>query len=130
MWEEIKDFAGSMTEVWSKATKLGGVAHYILPHYKKLTAYLDNPIISISNDFSERILRMEKLIQANALFRNSLEGRFALDINRSILQTGIAARAPLQDYVTYVLRASPEDVQSHPENFIALAYSRMNSQLT
>ncbi|MBC7660801.1 MAG: hypothetical protein H7249_13980 [Chitinophagaceae bacterium] len=73
---------------------------------------------------------MEKLIQANALFRNSLEGRFALDINRSILQTGIAAHAPLQDYVTYVLRASPEDVQSRPENFTALAYSRMNSQLT
>ena len=73
---------------------------------------------------------MEKLIQANALFRNSLEGRFALDINRSILQTGIAAHAPLQDYVTYVLRASPADVQDHPENFTALAFSRMNSQLT
>ncbi|MBC7530230.1 MAG: transposase [Oligoflexus sp.] len=128
MWEEIKDFAGSMTEVWSKATKLGGAAHYILRHYKKLTAYLDNPIISISNDFSERILRMEKLIQANALFRNSLEGRFALDINRSILQTGIAAHAPLQDYVTYVLRASPAEVQAHPENFTALAYARKNSQ--
>ena len=119
-----------MTEIWSKATKLGGAAHYILRHYKNLTAYLDNPIISISNDFSERILRMEKLIQANALFRNSLEGRFGLDINRSILQTGIAAHATLQDYVIYVLRASPVDVQTHPENFTALPYSRMNLQLT
>jgi hypothetical protein len=128
MWEEIKEFASIMTQTWSKATKLGAAALYILRHYEKLTAYLDNPIISISNDFSERILRMEKLIQVNALFRNSLEGRFALDINRTILQTGVAAHAPLQDYVTYVLRASPEEVEAHPENFTALAYVRKYSQ--
>jgi hypothetical protein len=127
MWEDIKELATIMTHKWSKATKLGGAAHYILRHYQKLTAYLENPIISISNDFSERMLRMENLIQANALFRNSLEGRFALDINRSILQTAIAAHAPLQDYVTHVLSASPSDVNAYPENYTALAYSRKNS---
>ncbi len=126
MWEEIRDLAGSMTQDWSKTTKLGNAAHYILRHYGKLTAYLDNPIISISNDFSERMLRMEKLIQASALFRNSLEGRFALDINRTILQTAIAAQAPLQDYVTHVLRASPAEINANPENFTALHYARNN----
>ena len=126
MWEEIKDLATIMTQKWSKATKLGGAAHYILRHYKKLTAYLDNPRISISNDFSERMLRMEKLIEASALFRNSLEGRFALDINRSILQTAIAAQAPLQDYVTHVLRAPPAEVVANPEKFTALHYARNN----
>ena len=130
MWEEIRELATSMTERWSKATKLGDGAHYILRHYSKLTAYLDNPIISISNDFSERMLRMENLIEANALFRNSLEGRFALDINRTILQTAIAARAPLQDYVTHVLRASPAEVEAKPEAFTALAYVRENPRPT
>jgi hypothetical protein len=72
------------------------------------------------------MLRMEKLIQANALFRNSLEGRFALDINRTALQTAIAAQVPLQEYVNYVLRASPEKVAANPENYTALAYSRIH----
>ena len=99
---------------------------FILRHFKKLTAYLENPRLSISNDFSERLLRMEKLIQANAFFRNSLEGRFVLDINRSIFQTAIAAHAPILDYVTFVLRASPEEVDANPEAFTALAYTRNN----
>lgn len=126
MWEDIKEFATIITKKWSKTTKLGDAAHYILRHYQKLTAYLSNPIISISNDFSERMLRMEKLIQANSLFRNSLEGRFALDINRTILQTAIAAQAPLQEYLVHVLKASHEEVAAHPENFTALAYDRQN----
>lgn len=128
MWEDIKDLAHTMTMKWSKSSKLGDAAHYILRHFDKLTAYLQNPIISISNDFSERMLRMENLIEANALFRNSLEGRFALDINRSSLQTAIAARAPLQDYVNYVLRAPPEEVEANPQAFTALAYIRANPQ--
>jgi hypothetical protein len=126
MWDEIKEHAERMSLRWSKATKLGDAVHYILRHFKKLTTYLDNPIIAISNDFSERMLRMENLIEANALFRNSLEGRFALDINRTILQTAIAARAPLQDYVNHVLRASPAAVMAEPEAFTALAYARAN----
>lgn len=128
MWEEIKELAMDMAERWSNATKLGIAARYILRHYPKLTAYLQNPMISISNDFSERMLRMENLIEANALFRTSLEGRFALDINRSILQTAIAARAPLQDYVAHVLRASPQEVEANPEAFTALAYARENAR--
>ena len=126
MWEDIKEHAIEMAQKWSNATNLGVAARYIVRHYQKLTAYLDSPIISISNDFSERMLRMENLIEANALFRNSLEGRFALDINRSIMQTAIAARAPLQDYMTHVLRASPQEVEANPAAFTALAYARAN----
>ena len=66
---------------------------------------------------------MENLIQANSLFRTSVEGRFALDINRSSLQTAIAAQVPLQEYVNYVLRASPTEVAANPEAYTALAYS-------
>lgn len=124
MWDEIQKLAIAMASKWHAKTTLGEAARYITRHFTKLTAYLDNPIISVSNDFSERMLRMENLIEANALFRNSLDGRFALDINRTILQTAIAARAPLQPYLTYVLRARPKDVEEHPENYTALAYVR------
>jgi len=129
MWEEIKDLATAMAKKWSKETKLGEASRYILRHYGKLTAYLGNPIISISNDFSERMLRMEKLIEANALFRNTLEGWFALDINRTILQTAIAARVPLQDYVNHVLRAPPAEVEANPAAYTALAYAQGHAQM-
>jgi hypothetical protein len=55
MWEEIKELATNMTDRWSNATKLGIAARYIVRHYPKLTAYLGNPIISISDEFSERM---------------------------------------------------------------------------
>lgn len=122
IWEDIKEVAKEMTKRWSKSTKLGNAAHYIIRHYGKLTAYLTNPKISISNDFSERMLRMEKLIQSNALFRNSLEGRFALDILRTVLQTAIAARVPLQKYVNHVLRADPDEISRNPDKFTAFNF--------
>ena len=71
---------------------------------------------------------MENLIQNNALFRNTLEGRFALDINRSILQTAIAARAPLQEYINYVLRAHPDEVMANPSLFTALKYTSESAE--
>ncbi len=51
------------------------------------------------------------------MFRTSLEGRFALDIMRSVLQTAVAARAPLQEYILSVLRASPAEVAATPTRF-------------
>jgi hypothetical protein len=52
-----------------------------------------------SNNFSERMLRLERLIENNALFRQTLNGRFCLDIIRTILQTAIAAKVDLQLYI-------------------------------
>jgi hypothetical protein len=63
------------------------------------------------------MLRLEKLIEASSLFRTSLEGRFALDILRTVLQTAVAAHAPLQDYVLGVLRASPDEVAAAPARY-------------
>jgi hypothetical protein len=123
-WNDIRDVATLMEKKWSKQTKLGQAARYILKHFKKLTAYLDNPMISISNDFSERMLRMEKLIQANALFRKSLEGRFALNIMRTIFQTATAAKAPLAEYFVFVLRADKAKIKANPENYTPLAYAK------
>ena len=70
------------------------------------------------------MLRLEKLIQGSALFRNSLEGRFALDIIRTVLQTAISAQVPLHKYLVFVMRAGPDKVSSNPENYTPLAYVR------
>jgi hypothetical protein len=127
LWQQIKELAEDMSEQWSRETKLGESARYITRNYDKLTAYLDDPRLSLTNNFSERMLRLEKLIENSSLFRTSLEGRFALDVMRSVLQTAVAAGAPLQTYLLAVLRASPAEVAANPERFTPLAWADANS---
>lgn len=66
---------------------------------------------------------MEKLIENSSLFRTTLEGRFALDIMRTVLQTAVAAGAPLQLYLLAVLRAPPDEVAAAPERFTPRAWA-------
>jgi hypothetical protein len=122
-WKEIQELALAMAKRWSSESKLGERCRYILRNINKLTAYLTDPRLSPGNDFSERMLRMEKLIEANALFRTSLNGRFALDINRTILQTAIAAHAPLNEYVEHVLMAPQGEISANPEKFSPRTYA-------
>jgi hypothetical protein len=127
LWEQINELAQDMSERWSRETKLGEGARYITRNYDKLTAYLEDPRLSLTNNFAERMLRMEKLIENSSLFRTSLEGRFALDIMRTVLQTAVAARAPLQPYLLAVLRASPDEVAANPERFTPQAWAAAHS---
>jgi hypothetical protein len=127
-WQDIKDLAEDMSTRWSRETKLGEGARYITRNFAKLTAYLDDPRLELTNNFSERMLRLEKLIEASSLFRTSLEGRFALDIMRSVLQTAVAARAPLQDYILSVLRAPPPIVAAAPGLFTPREWAAANPQ--
>jgi hypothetical protein len=123
MWEHIKSLAEKMKAKWSKATKLGVAARYILKHYDRLTAYLDDPRLEPTNNMRERMLRTEKLIENSSMFRKSLEGRFVLDIVRTVLQTAVASRVPVHEYLLSVLRANPDEVADHPERFTPLAYA-------
>ena len=50
-----------------------------------------------------------------SLFRRSLEGRFVLDIVRTILQTAVAADVPVHDYLVSVLRADDKLIATHPQ---------------
>ena len=127
-WAEIKELAEEMSTHWSRETKLGEGARYITRNFAKLTAYLDDPRLELTNNFSERMLRLEKLIEASSLFRTSLEGRFALDIMRSVLQTAVAARAPLQEYILSVLRASPAEVAATPGLFTPREWAATNTR--
>jgi hypothetical protein len=127
LWEEIRDLAKQMAQKWSKATPLGTAARYIITHFKKLTAYLHNPHIEMSNNLRERLLRTEKLIEKSSMFRRTIEGRAVLDILRTILQTAVAAGVPAQEYLVGVMRADPAEVEAHPELFTPRAWRARQS---
>lgn len=122
LWEDIRELATLMKQRWSKGTKLGTAARYILNHYEELTAYLDDPRLEPNNNHAERLLRTEKLIENSSMFRRTLEGRFVIDVIRTILQTAVAAGAPVHEYLESVLRADSEVIANHPERFTPRAW--------
>ena len=126
-WEQIKEVASLIAKKWSGKSGLGEGARYILKHFPRLTYYLDDHRLAPSNNFSERMLRLEKLIENNALFRQTLEGRFALDVVRTVLQTAIAAKVDLQLYLMWILAMPPEVVASSPAEFTPHAFARLYS---
>ena len=117
-----------MAERWTKATPLGTAARYILKHYERLTAYLDNPRLEATNNLRERLLRTEKLIEKSSMFRKSIEGRAVLDILRTILQTAVAAGVPPHEYLVDVLKASPADIEAHPERYTPAAWAKRRAR--
>jgi hypothetical protein len=124
MWEDIRDECRLLLQRWSKKSELGKAAAYVIRHYDKLTYYLNDARVQWTNNLSERMLRLEKLIANSSYFRTSLEGRCALDIVRTILQTAIAAKVDPNAYLQWVLRMPAESVESEPEAFTPWAYAK------
>jgi len=129
-WNDILKLAKKFADVWSKGTKLGTAARYIIKHFEELTAYLDDPRLEATNNLRERMLRMEKLIEGSSLFRRSLEGRFVLDVVRSVLQTAVAAGVPVHQYLLSVLRTSHDEIAKHPDRFTPRAWAAANLSTT
>ena len=123
LWEDIKALAEKLKKKWSKATPLGTAARYIIKHFKKLTAYLDNPHLEATNNLRERLLRTEKLIEKSSMFRKTIEGRVVLDIIRTILQTAVAADVSVQEYLIDVLKTDPKKVAKNPELYTPKAWA-------
>ena len=122
-WRQILELAKDMTKTWSPATKLGAGAAYIIKHFDKLTAYLDDPRLEYTNNMRERMLRTEKLIEGSSMFRRSLEGRFALDVIRTVLQTAVAGGVPVHQSVVAVLRADQDEIINYPSRFTPRAWA-------
>lgn len=123
-WDTLHELCTDLTKRWSRATPLGEGARYVLRHFERLTYYLNDPRVSPTNNFSERMLRLEKLIARNSLFRQTLQGRFALDIMRTIFQTCIAAQVDLAAYVIWIMRMPQDAVSSNPGAFTPLQYAQ------
>jgi hypothetical protein len=126
-WNMILELANKMADKWSQATKLGAGARYIIKNFDKLTAYLDDPRLECTNNLRERMLRTEKLIEGSSMFRQTLEGRFVLDVVRTVLQTAVAAGAPVHEYLLSVLRENPDDVAQNPGLFTPRAWTVANA---
>jgi hypothetical protein len=122
-WDTILEICTSMQQRWSRETPLGKAARYVVRHFDKLTYYLRDARVSPWNNFSERMLRLEKLIARNSLFRQTLAGRFALDVMRTVLQTAIAAEVDLAAYLLWVMRMPKEAVAADPAAFTPLAFA-------
>jgi hypothetical protein len=129
-WDDILKLAQKIADVWSKGTKLGTAARYIINHFEALTVYLDDPRLEATNNLRERMLRMEKLIEGSSMFRRSLEGRFVLDVVRSVLQTAVAAGVPVHEYLVSVLRTSHDEIAKHPDRFTPRAWAAANLTTT
>lgn len=126
MWNDILDLAKEMAEAWSKATSVGAAARYVINHFDELTAYLDDPRLEPTNSLRERMLRTEKLIEGSSMFRSTLEGRFVLDVVRTILQTAVAAGVPAHEYLVSVLSTNEAEVERHPERYTPRAWAAAN----
>lgn len=124
MWERLKAECTELLKRWTKATPLGAAARYIIKHYGRLTAYLDDPRLEATNNLRERLLRTEKLIEKSSMFRQSIEGRVVLDILRTIVQTAVAAGAPPHGYLVDVLKTSASEIEAHPERYTPAAWAK------
>jgi hypothetical protein len=124
MWEDIRSECQLLLQRWSKKTELGRAAAYVLRHYDKLTYYLNDARVEWTNNLCERMLRLEKLIAKSSYFRKSIEGRCALDIVRTILQTAIAADVDPSAYLQWVLRMPADAIASEPDAFTPWAYAK------
>jgi hypothetical protein len=122
-WDNILETCTEMQRQWSRETPLGKAARYVIRHFEKLTYYLRDARVSPWNNFSERMLRLEKLIARNSLFRQTLAGRFSLDVMRTVLQTAIAAEVDLATYIVWVMRMPKEAVEANPAEFTPLAFA-------
>ena len=122
IWDQMHEDAQEMTKTFSSATGLGDAARYLIKHFNELTLYLSDPRLRATNDVSERLLRPEKQIQAVALFRESLQGRFALDIVRTVIQTCVASTVNGEQYLNWVLKADPRMISQNPAAFTPFAF--------
>jgi len=126
-WDGILNGAELLAKRWARDTPLGDGARYVMRHFERLTYYLSDHRLEPSNNFSERMLRLERLIESAALFRQTLDGRFALDIMRTILQTAIACGVDLEAYLTWVMRMPDGVVSAAPQEFTPHAYARWSA---
>jgi hypothetical protein len=116
-WESILGAAKDNLAVWSNLTPLGKGIRYIINNYENITLYLSNPKLVPTNNDSENLLRWEALADATSFGCDTLEGRMRCDIIRSALATCAFSRADARKYTLFILLASPELIEEHPEHY-------------
>ncbi len=107
---------------WPKTSELYGACHYIVKHFRTLTAYLDDPRLPSTNNLSERVLRWDKIMEDASKFRMTEAGRLHVDILRTIVHTCSAAGIELKDYLLFVFK-NRAAIEADPSQFTPYAYA-------
>jgi transposase len=96
---------------------LGVAIRYLLKHWKKLTLFLRRPGVPLTNNISERALKMIILHRKNSYFFRSLEGARVADIYTSLIHTAQLAGINPVEYLTELLR-HPLEVAESPADWV------------
>lgn len=110
-------------------SKLFKAAKYIIRHREPLMVYIDDPIVFLTNNLCERLLRREKMIIASAKFRRTEQGRAVFDILQTMAATCSAAEVRLKDYLVFVWRHR-KDLSENPSLYTPYAFSETIDQRT
>jgi transposase len=107
---------------------LGAAIRYLLRHWSKLTLFLRRPGVPLSNNISERALKMIILQRKNSYFFRSLEGARVADVYTSLIHTCELAGINPVDYLTELLRHALEVAES-PADWLPWRYAETLAKL-
>ena len=96
---------------------------YIISNYDDLTLYLKDPQLNISNVYSERKLRPEKMFADSSKFSFSELGSAAKDIHQTIISTCLSAGEDPAEYYSWVLGFDAEEVEKSPKSYTPYAFA-------
>jgi len=130
IWEAVLRRAESVLrgerqygDFWPKTSDLYQACDYIVKHYKKLTAYIDDARLPLNNNLSERVLRWDKIMQDSSKFRLTEQGRLQVDILRTIVHTCSSAKVELKDYLLFVFK-NRQEIELDPAKFTPYAFAK------
>jgi hypothetical protein len=103
---------------------LGKAIHYLLRHWKGLTAFLREAGAPLDNNICERALKRAVLHRKNALFYKTLHGAGVGDVFMSLIHTCQLCEANPFDYLTELQRHI-HLVTAHPSLWMPWNYREM-----
>jgi transposase len=87
-------------------TALAGALGYLLGHWDTLTAFLDDPLIPLDNNRTERALRDPVLGRKNHYGSRSVRGTQVAAIFYTLIETCILCGVDPEEYMRYTARAA------------------------
>lgn len=104
--------------------RLGKAITYTLNHWKELTAFLNNGIIELSNNWIESVIRLLAMGRKNFMFAGSVSGAHNLAIAYSIMATCKLNGINPYDYVLSALEQLPARKANNVNDLIPTEWDR------
>ena len=124
-WNWLKKSSEHLLQTETQESHAYKSAKYIINNWEELIYYLKHPELPADNNYVERLLRGEKLIQNNSKFRVSYEGRAALDIIRSVYVTAQECGIDARSYAVDLMRNRTE-AEKDPANWTPWEWEKRN----